>query len=370
MSQQLRELYASVALLDFALAAVALFEPVYLYQLGYSLTAILLFYAMVYVTYFFIVPLGGKFVARFGPERSIAISSFFLIGYYIGLLALKQHGSFFWITPFLFAWQKTLYWPAYHTDFITTSDQGERGKEFSGLWSLSTVMNILGPLAGGAVIATFGFNPLFMAVIVVIAISNIPLFISPIKHTPETFSYWESFTMPFSRWHIRSTLAYLGFGEEFVMQFLWPVFIVLVVKSYFELGGLIALATLVTALATLYIGQIVDRNRQRQALDWGTITTALVWLARPFVRLVPSVFMSDTLGRIAKNTTFVAMTAISYERALQEKKVIYRGVFYEQGFALAKSLAPAAIIVLGLSMPTFTAAFVYAGIVSLLYMLL
>lgn len=370
MSQQLQELYASVAMLDFALAAVALFEPVYLYQLGYSLTAILMFYLIVYVTYFFIVPLGGKFVARVGPERSIAISSFFLIGYYVGLVLIKDYAFFFWLSPVLFAAQKMLYWPAYHTDFILTSDQGERGKEFSGLWSLSTLMYILGPLVGGVIIATAGFTPLFLGVIAVIAISNIPLFVSPIEHRPEPFSYRQSFITPFTKQHIRTTLAYLGFGEEFVMQFIWPVFIVLVVKSYFELGGLIALATFVTALATLYIGQIIDRNRQRQALDWGTIITALVWVVRPVLQMVPSVFISDTLGRIAKNTTFVAMTNISYERALKEKSIILRAVFYEQGFAIAKMIAPAIILVLSLSMPTFTAAFLFAGLISLLYFLL
>lgn len=370
MSRQLEELYASVAILDFALAAVALFEPVYLYQLGYSLSHILIFYLVAYVAYFFCLPLGGKFVAQFGPRRSIAVSTIFLVAYYLGLLMTKSDPIFFWITPVLLALQKTLYWPAYHVDFIEASDQGERGKEFSGLWSLSTVMNILGPLAGGIIITTVGFTPLFIGVIAVIAVSNIPLFITPVNHQPKPYAYWSSLIMPFTRQHIRSTLAYLGFGEEFVMQFMWPVFLVLVVKSYLQFGGLIALTTLMTALATLYIGQLVDRNHQRQALDWGTLLTSLVWLFRPILRLVGPVFISDTLGRIGKNTTFVPITSITYERALKENNVIPRAVFYEQGFALAKSFAPAVILVLGLTMPTFTAAFVYAGLVCWLYLLL
>lgn len=369
-SRRLEELYLSVAILDFALAAVALFEPVYIFQLGYSLRSILLFFLLAYALYFFTVPLGGKFVARFGPERSIAISTILLVGYYGGLLLMKSYDWMFWVTPFLLTFQKTFYWPAYHVDFIRTSDQGQRGKEFSGLWSLTTLMYILGPLVGGLVITTVGFPALFFGVIAVIILSNIPLFVQPIDHQPESFSYRQSFIMPFTRRHIKSTLAYLGFGEEFVMQFIWPVFIVLVVKSYLELGGLIAVASLLTALATLYIGKVVDQNHPRRVLAWGTIVTAVVWLTRPFLRLIAPVFISDTLGRIGKNTTFVPMTAMTYERALQEKNVIPRAVFYEQGFALAKSLAPALIIVASLAMPTFTAAFVIAGAVSFLYLLL
>lgn len=370
VSRRLEELYLSVAILDFALAAVALFEPVYLYQLGYSLQHILLFFLLTYVAYFFLLPLGGKSVARFGPERNIALSTILLVGYYTGLLLTKSYGTMFWVTPFILAFQKTFYWPAYHVDFIRTSDQGERGKEFSALWSLSTIMNVIGPLVGGLIIVSFGFTVLFLGVIGVIVLSNIPLFVEPIITRPESLSYWSTLKQPFTRQHIKSTLAYLGFGEEYVMQFIWPIFFILIVHNYIKLGGLAALATMVTAVVTLYIGKIVDKHQTRRALTWGTIVTAVVWLTRPFLRLAPAVFLSDTIGRIAKNTTFVPMTAITYERALREKTVVSRAIFYEQGFALAKSVAPAVIIILSLVMPTFTAAFVLAGAVSLLYLLL
>lgn len=368
-SRQLEELYVSVAVLDFALAAVMLFEPVYLYQLGYSLTQIVLFYLLVYVPYFFLAPLGGKFVARYGPERSIAISTIMYVGYYGGLILLKANPWLFWIAPIFFSLQKMFYWPAYHTDFILTSDQGERGKEFSGLWSLSTLMNILGPVAGGVVIATFGFPALFQAVILLIILSNVPLFVQPIKHVATSFSYWPSLKLPFTKQHIKTTIAYIGLGEEFVMQFIWPVFIILVVKNYVSLGGLIALATLLTAVATLSIGKMIDKNQPRRALAWGTAVTAVVWLFRPWLRLASSVFLSDTAGRIARNTTFVTMTSIGYERSLQQKKVIERSVFYEQGFAIGKSLMAALIIILSASFPTLTVSFLLASALSLLYLL-
>lgn len=128
-SQQLGELYLSVAILDFALAAVILFEPVYLYQLGYSISHIMLYYVIVYSLYYFTAPLGGIFVARKGPERSIALSTFMLVGYYGSLLLLPNAEVMFWIAPIFLMLQKTFYWPAYHTDFIQSSDQGERGKE-------------------------------------------------------------------------------------------------------------------------------------------------------------------------------------------------------------------------------------------------
>lgn len=369
LSRQLEDLYLSVAILDFALAAVTLFEPIYLYQLGYSVSHILVYYMVVYVPYFFLVPLGGKFVARFGPERSIAVSSVMLVGYYASLLLVATHPMFFWIAPLCFALEKMFYWPAYHTDFILTSDQGERGKEFSGLWSLSTLMMILGPACGGFLIKFFGFPTLFMVVIGLIVISNVPLFTQPITYVRREFSYWKTILQAFTPAHIRSTLAYLSLGEELILLVVWPIFIALAFKDYLNMGGAIAVATLITAVVTLYIGKLIDRKQPKRALRWGSLVTALVWVTRPILRGLPLVFASDTVGRIAKNTTFVPLSAMTYERALKERNVIERSVFYEQGFAIAKTLIAAVIIILAEHMTAFHAAFLTAAAVSLLYLL-
>ena len=165
LSKRLEELYFSVAILDFALAAVVLLEPIYLWQHGYGVTAIMLYYLVVYGLYFFLAPLGGKLVAEHGPERSIASSTVMLTGYYVSLLLLPMNPIWFWIAPVFFALQKMLYWPAYHADFVDNSDGGECGKEYSALWSLTTVVYVLGPLAGGVIVSLFGFSMLFYLVI-------------------------------------------------------------------------------------------------------------------------------------------------------------------------------------------------------------
>lgn len=367
-SKQLEELYLSVAILDLALAAVALYEPIYLYGLGYGIAKIMLYYVVVYGVYFFIVPLGGIFVARRGPERSIALSSIMMVGYYGSLFLLPQWAGFFFIAPLFYALQKMFYWPAYHTDFITSSSQGERGKEFSGLWSLSTLMFIIGPVIGGAIIKFFGFPILFAVVVGMILLSNVPLFIQKIPYIPQEYSYWESLRLPFTKQHFKSTLAYLALGEELIMMTAWPIFIALTFKDYLSIGSAIGLASFLTALLTLYFGKIIDRGKGRWTMRFGTIMTSIVWFTRPLLKNIPMVFTSDTVGRMAKNATYVTMTNVSYERAVEEKNVIERGVFYEQGFALGKMLT--AVVVMGLAgfFSPFSAAFVWSGVVSLLYL--
>lgn len=369
LSKGLGGLYAAVSMLDFALAMVVLFEPVYLYKLGYTIQHILLYYVVVYALYYFLVPLGGKFVARFGPARSMALSSVMLIGYYASLLLVATRAEFFWVAPIFFALQKMWYWPAYHTDFILNSDQNERGKEFSGLWSLSTVMYIVGPILGGVIIQQSGFTVLFTVVMILILMSNLPLFLSPITYHGALSSYWKMFIQPFSKLHIRSTLAYFALGEELIMLTIWPIFIAITFVSYEKMGGAIAVATFITALVTLYIGKLIDNHKPIRTMRFGALASAIIWAFRPILNTVGMLFISDTLGRIAKNTTFVTLTTASYSKALQQHQVIERSVLYEQGFAIGKTFIATLIIILASFVSPFTAAFISASVMSLLYLL-
>lgn len=368
LNKRLGGLYLAVTILDFALAMVVLFEPVYLYRLGYSIQHILMYYVVVYGVYYFLVPLGGKFAARYGPARSMAVSSIMLIGYYLSLLLVANAPVFFWIAPLFFALQKMWYWPAYHMDFILSSDQNERGKEFSGLWSLSTVVYIIGPLLGGFIIQQSGFTVLFSLVMALIVLSNLPLFLTPISYHGTLSSYWKMLIQPFTRYHIRSTLAYFALGEELIMLTVWPIFIALTFASYEKMGGAIAIATFITALVTLYIGKLIDTNRPVKTLRYGALASVVVWAFRPFLKTIGMVFTSDTFGRIAKNTTFVTLTTASYSKALRENQVIERSVLFEQGFAIGKTFIAAAIIVLSAFLSPFTASFFAASAVSLLYL--
>ncbi|MBI3572737.1 MAG: MFS transporter [Candidatus Kerfeldbacteria bacterium] len=368
-SKQLEALYLSVAMTDFALAAVVLFEPIYLYQLGFSLSHLMMYYIVVYGLYFFLVPMGGKFVARFGTGRSFILASIMLMGYYGSLWLVRGHPIFFWVAPVFFALQKMWYWPAYHSDFIQSSDQGERGKEFSGLWSLSTMAYIVGPLVGGLLIKFSGFPALFTFVGILVILANVPLLMAKTHIQPEKFSYWHALRAPFARVHIKSTLGYVGLGEELVMMVLWPVFIYLTFRDYLSIGWAVSIATLVTALFTLYIGQRVDKGKQYQTLRRGAVLTSLVWLTRTIVRGIPTVFVSDTVGRVVKNSTFVPMTSITYERALREGQVVERSVFFEQGFAIGKSLTAAGVILVLHFFASWNAIWLLTAVVSVLYLL-
>lgn len=368
LTRTLEALYTAVGLQDFALAMMMLFEPVFLYQLGYSVSQIAGFYALVYVFYIILVPLGGKFVARYSPPRAIAVSTIFLVLYYVTLLGIESFPVLFWFVPILFAMQKTLYWPGYHADFIAASKDGERGREFAMLYSLTTVMYIVGPAIGGVLITWFGFPALFLIGALIIFFSSLPLLFVPVNHTRTSFSYRTSMTLPFQAAHRRTTVAYLGFGEQLLLNYIWPIYLAITFKTLERLGGLAALATLVTALVTLYLGKLFDRGHWHRVLRGGALISAVNWFIRLFITSTGQVFGSAVIGQIGQNLTWVTSSDVAYERAIKENNPIGRSILLEQGLSYGKILAALLVFIFGQMFDPFVVAFIVGSAFSLLYL--
>lgn len=364
---QVEELFASSAIMDFAGSAIALFEPIYLWTLGYRVREIMLFYLMVYVVYFFLLPLGGKFVARYGHERSILISTIWLVLYFLALVGIRQNAQLFLVAPLFFALQKTFYWPAYHFDLLRFAVKEERASEFSALWSLTTLMYVIGPIAGGVIVKFFGFPQLFLGAAFLILLSSAPHFLSPSIPKHEEYSYRQSFILPFRRRYWRNTIGYLGLGEELIQLTLWPILISIILADLFNVGLIVGAGAFVTAMVTLMIGKWTDRTAKHNVLASGGVVTSGVWLLRAVFRSVPIVFLLDTFGRLSHNTTFVSMTTMTYDRAHADD-YSWHGVYYEQGFAIAKTFMALLVIAFASIADPFQGAFVAASIVSLFYL--
>lgn len=364
---QLEELYLSSAISDFATSALIIFEPIYLWTLGYRIRDLMLYYFVLYVLYYFLVPLGGKFVARFGHERSILISTVWMVGYYAALMGIKVVPGLFWIAPLFYALQKTFYWPAYHYDFIRFSVKEERAAEYSGIAALSTVMYTLGPIAGGFIIKFFGFNGLFFVGIACILLSSLPLFAVQAPPRREQYSYWKSLLLPFRTRYHRSTIGYLSLGNELILMVVWPVFILVVFGDLLDVGILVGLSALMTAVVTLAIGKWSDRVPKRQVLAVGGLGTMAIWLLRIVSRIPPLVLALEWIGRVFYNSAVVSMTSMTYDRA-HEDDYSWHGVLYEQGYAVAKALMALAVFMLASVTDPFVAAFILAAAVSPFYL--
>lgn len=369
-SRQVKALFRSSAILDFATSAIMVFEPVYLVSLGYGIRAILLFFAAVYAAYFILLPLGGRICRNHGFAHVILLSSPFLILYYLSLFATAYHPTFLFVAGAALAIQKTLYWPGYHANFATYAGIREEGREIADRAALAQVATVLGPLIGGLIVAKVGFWALFVFVAGLILASGVPLLSASEKFVPKPFSYGTALDMVFRKENRKSLFGYMGYGEELIALILWPIFIAATLKSTVALGAVVSAAMFVSIIVTLYVGRAVDGGNRAGMMRSGMALTAASWLLRPFFSGPLGIFSFDGFYRIAKNIVGIPLVAIVYDGG-KTSSVVESIVFFEMALALGKFSAAA----LGIVLVTFvkgywSAIFLLAAAFSVLYVLI
>lgn len=370
LPRELKELYLTMTMLNFALAAGMLFEPIYLYTIGFSLSQIMLYFFCVYVAYFFVMPLGAQFVKRYGFEHGIMVGCVFLVLYFVMLLLIPFHPLFVVLAITMLVIQKMFFWPGYHADFAFFSKAGERGREVGMVAILDALSYVLGPIAGGILIAAFGFGGLFVVMCVIILMSTVPLMTTKEVFKPSSLPYHEPFIALASRENRRYLFGYMGFGEELVALAVWPVFIFLTFNNFVTTGAAITLSTLITSLAILYAGKLTDISGRKRVLRFSTFLLSLSWIARVFMRGAGGVVFADFFSRTAKYLFAVPFFSGLYRHA-SETSVVRAVLFFEMGLTLGKIAAAGILAVIFFYVPNgWNAAFIIAALFSGLYFFL
>jgi len=376
LTRQVRELWASTLILDLAVSMVTIFEPVFLYVLFtryYSLSAALvliaLFYLAIYIPYLFLVPLGAKFAKRFGYENSIAVASIFFILIYFFLFAARLWPAFIIAAIAAYIAQKTFYWPAFHSNFARFSSAGEQGREISNLWAMESGIYILGPLIGGLIIQLYGFKALFIVVSLLMLASNIPMLATRETFEPKKFAYWQAFSGLFEKNNRRRLLAQFGYGEEWIVLVIWPIFMYLAARDFLGLGLIAAASTFIATLVLLFIGRWTDKSDRIKVVRFGTVFYFFSWLFKVLTRSALSVLLLDIYSRVSKSTIALPITATTYQNA-QNGSVMGTIVFFEMSLVIGKIIAILlCLLILQVFDPGWNAMFMLGGLFTLFYLL-
>ncbi|MFH1047857.1 MAG: MFS transporter [Patescibacteria group bacterium] len=332
---EMKEMFWATAVRSFAVSAVGVFEPIYLYQLGISIQGILLFYIAHYLGYLILTPLGGRICRKHGYEQTILLSSPFLILYYVALFAIPQSLSFMGIALLALVIHKILYWPSFHANFATWLNSEESGREVSNRFAITATASALAPFVGAVIVVMFGFGALFVIASIMVLLSNLPLLRTPEFFLPTKFSYSASVKRFVAGFGSNRFWAMFGFGEQLVSLVLWPIFIVIMIPNLLSVGALVSLAKFVDVLITLYVGRLSDEDRQDNVLHSGTIFTAASWLLRPIVTGPLGIFLIDSYYRVSRNMIVVPYFSYMYKDAKNDG-IMASVVFNEMSLAIGK----------------------------------
>jgi len=339
---ELLEFYASFFVRNFAVSLSAIFEPIYLFLVfDKSITYTLFYFAIVSLMYGFTAPLGAWFAARVGERRAMLSSAPFLIGYYLSLAYL--HAAPSWLIPLSLACNivhATLFWPAFHYDFLRISTRGARGKEFGLVVMAASAGSAIAPLVGGVILSSpyLGFPVLFTSVLFLLFLSGLILLRAQptapgIPTLPyASLSYTYTWSLIFSRAFLKQTLAFTANGiESGIGMYVWPLFLFMLAFSFDTIGLLTFFAAVAGLAFTFFVGLLTDRVGARKVLGLASVSSAVFWLLKTLSTFPPFLFVTHTVHMFLGSGTYIPFMAIVYEKAAgtqeqQKVSIVFREV--------------------------------------------
>ncbi len=367
LNREVKELYWNTGLFNLAINLTYIFEPLYLLSLGYSAVQVMVYYLLVYTAYaLFVVPL-TKITSRIGYKHAMLLAGVFQISYWLTLYGIKMEPNLFYVAPFLFAIQKSLFWPAYNADVALNNVKAQRGREVGVLFSVIELAAIVGPIVGGAISYQFGFFVLFCTAAVLTIMSVYPLFLSPEIYTRHRFHFKDFWTIIKS--YPQNFFGYWGYAEDLMLMSLWPIFMFTVLPEFFSIGAIVTFASIIAVVLMLYLGKLVDRFKNFRFLPVAAVFYGLTWLFRSFVPNPAGILTFDILTRLGKGLVNVPLLYTTFEIAGRKGPdfAIAYAVFFEFSLAVGKIITALLAIWILTAGGSITDVFILAGALTMLY---
>jgi len=367
LKRESNQFFLSISIRALAIGMVVIFEPIYLYlYFGNSFSLTLLFFAAIYGLYGLLVYFGGKIMSKIGFDWAMLISHFFFFAYYLVLIFIQSSFSFVFLAIILKTIGMLLFWPSFHTDFTRFSQDGSRGKEV-GKKNVATLLPaILSPIIGAWILVSFGYSNLFIAVLVVLLASAIPLFFNKEKREVYTDSYKQSWQRIFKKGNRKSSLAFVCSSVETgINGFIWPLFMAVLAIGYLSMGWITSFAIFISAVFAIYLGRLSDTNRRSKLLKIGSFLTSISWLIKYFVINPFTAFLAQSLYRICRVSASVPFQTFFYEKASLKKELADEFIISREIISgIAKSFSLIFFAILFLIIPKINIAFLFAALVS------
>lgn len=285
---EVAELYTARFLRQTAGFLISMFVAVYMYQEGYSLQNIALFYVWYFSFKSCIAYFAALYAARFGPKHGMLMANILSIP---ALLAFSFMADFGWVALLVFSvfqsFSVTLYQQSHLIDFSKVKHIKNAGKEISFMNIIDKLAASLSPLVGG--IIAWQFGPQYTVWLAVILYSVAAL---PLLRTAEPVITHQKISFKAFPWRTtrRSLLANTGNGVDLMIgAAVWPLFLAAILFAgsgddvYAKIGGLASITLVVSFLASKMYGVLIDKSKGRQLLYYSTIGSSLTHLSRVFV---------------------------------------------------------------------------------------
>jgi MFS family permease len=331
---EVAELYASRMLRMAALNISGAFMSIYMYQLGYSIGQIALFWAAFYLFKTIAALPVASLIGRIGPKHGILVSNLLYIPSMIFFAFLPEVGT--WLLLPILILQGTsaaMYSIAYTIDFSKIKSIEHAGKEIAYMNIIEKVTASISPLIGGIIAYFFGPQVIIIIAALLFALAAVPLFNTGEQVQTGVKLQFKGFPWRLIREHWMAQAA-LGF-DVFTSGTVWTLYTAVLVigisslnNDVYFVSGILLSVVLVAALISSYVyGKIIDKTGGRILMKASIVANGLTHLMRPFITTPVTVAGINAVNEVATTGYTMPYTRAVFDNAdLSGHRTTYLGM--------------------------------------------
>ncbi len=359
LKDELQGVYLNLMIQSFAISLIAIFVPIYLLQMGFTLNQVILFEAVKFAGLSFFSPVTAVLAKRLGFKHLIFFRVPMYMAYLLGIVMLDKISIPVYLIALVGGISASLYWVSLKSIFAKNSHKEKRAYETSKTSALPKLATILGPAIGGIIAVALGFKVLAGIACLLLFASVIPLL-----STPEVYPKTNSLRSVFRKKNRHMFACFIANGARGMANaVMWPLFVYLMLGNMHSIGFLATTASIGTAVLNMAIGRRADNGNRHRMMKFGGLFVGLSFILKYFATGAIFIFAITFFAEIFTAILDIPFSAIFYDHAARENPVDFM-VFAEIGLGIGRV---GFLLLLLLLVNQFLVAFLIAALAGVYY---
>ena len=337
-NKNLKYLYALRILRDIINQLGLFFLPIYLYQVGQSVSwfsntgldsiqkgmlAIALFFFAERATILVSSMPVGKIITSIGFTKTIFFSYLVRTAMFACLILMNATPELFILAGFLEGLQNNMFWPSYFSLFDKHISPGKVGKDLGFQQFILQLCTVFLPALSGFIAFQFGFPILYGVVILLKLVSLIIIMAMEVEKTKDIVS-WEEFRswlkIPiFVRFAMSSAGRYLNDA----ILFLWPLYVFFMIGNIERVGYLYTFSLFLALITVYFIGVYIDKVKSKRSFFVSGGFLSLIWLLRTQGLSIWGIALVDAFDKLLGSMHWMFFDAMSLRGAKGNQSLSY-----------------------------------------------
>ena len=315
--------YIHQSFFQFSDSMLFLVLPVFIYKLFGSISAVFIFlFAWNLIHSILFIPVFNLAMKSKNPKLFMALGViFYIITLWLFGQTTTENIELMIPATISFGLYVTFYWMIRHWFFSINTDYKIVGKQVSTLTIIRTTISFIAPIVGGAISFLVSFNATFMLGAISVMLSLIPILLFHAPAHPRSYNFKKIIGI-LKKPELKAIRpAYLceGIGSVFIYNG-WILAFAIFIGNILDLGLLIGVTALITAVAIWLIGSWFDQRKRTKILAHVTkfrFATTLHYTSIFFYPQIIFVWIVEFLNQIS--STMIYTVADSYLYAYSNK---------------------------------------------------